>query len=131
MSDSPSPMNKMQELHALEQFIVSLPHESYLRPWLEQELPSIRSAMQADMPLEHYCHGFEELHQISKRLDERGTQLNKLERGLTDAQLTLHSKLRGCASMLDLMVGAHEKHAQLLKSWAQDMREAEKKANPF
>lgn len=44
-------MSKNQELQRLEQFIASLPKDSYLRPWLEDVRPQVESEIRSDFPV--------------------------------------------------------------------------------
>lgn len=44
-------MSKNQELQRLDQFIASLPKDSYLRPWLEDVRPQVESEIRSDFPV--------------------------------------------------------------------------------
>jgi len=44
-------MHKQQEIDALTAFIEALPHDSYLRPWLEDVLPQVRADIRNDFPV--------------------------------------------------------------------------------
>ena len=44
-------MCKQQEIDALTAFIEALPHDSYLRPWLEDVLPQVRADIRNDFPV--------------------------------------------------------------------------------
>jgi len=118
-------MNKAQEIHTLTAFIASLPHDSYLRPWLEQELAAIERAMQGDVPLEQYCHGFTELMDISKRLDEREALLAKRERDFEERLRTYNADKSSVRATLE---GIRNKHRDemtraqaLLDGWARSI----------
>jgi hypothetical protein len=44
-------MCKQEEINALTAFTESLPHDSYLRPWLEDVLPQVRADIRNDFPV--------------------------------------------------------------------------------
>ena len=44
-------MTKQQELDALRRFTESIPHDSYLRPWLEEIMPQIEADIRNDFPV--------------------------------------------------------------------------------
>lgn len=119
MSD-PAPMNKAQELNVLLDFIVSLPHDSYLRPWLEQEVAAIERAMQTDVPLENYCHGFTELMAISKRLDERKAALDTRERALRKSETDLAGDKQRFASLIERIDAEAQQHQRLTAGWKRE-----------
>lgn len=45
-------MTKTQEIVALQNFVASLPNETYLRPWLESIFPDIERAIRSDFLIE-------------------------------------------------------------------------------
>jgi len=45
-------MTKTQEIVALQNFVASLPNETYLRPWLESVFPDIERAIRNDFLIE-------------------------------------------------------------------------------
>lgn len=113
-------MNKAQEIHTLTAFIASLPHDSYLRPWLEQELAAIERAMQGDVPLDNYCHGFVELMDISKRLDERAEALAKKEREHAQRCRDLADDKQRFASFIERVSTDASRFAGLAAGWKAD-----------
>jgi hypothetical protein len=44
-------MCKQEEIDALTAFTESFPHDSYLRPWLEDVLPQMRADIRNDFPV--------------------------------------------------------------------------------
>lgn len=118
------PMNKTQELHALTAFIASLPHDSYLRPWLEQELPGVERAMSNDLDPSLYCHGFEDLRKISKQLDERAENLKGVERALRKTERDLADDKQRFASLIERVDAEAQQHTRLTASWKREFPRA-------
>jgi hypothetical protein len=129
-----APMPKADELEALKSFIDALPADSYLRPWLEQEAQGIQVAMESDMPLSEYCHGFNDLRVIQRQLDERAKGLNALGLKLHDERRVLSEKASAIRSFVGIMrerlTKEFQQQAQLLSLWHDDLSKLEKDTKP-
>ena len=57
-------MTKQQEIDALHRFTESIPHDSYLRPWLADVLPQVEADIRND-----FCVSTLSLTETRKRTD--------------------------------------------------------------
>lgn len=111
---------KAEELAFLQGFIDSLSDDSYLRPWLEQERAAIARAMECDVPLENYAHGFQELITISNRLEVRKVELDKRERELRRAEELLRDDRKIFAGFVTRIATESRQHTTLAENWARE-----------
>ena len=103
-------MTKDQELEILRDAIARLGTNSYLGPWLEDQLPWIESDMRSDIPpMSSYsqCRAVraEELEENQKRIAEMESQaqarIEQLENRVVRTYSSSSSYLRQLASQLD------------------------------
>lgn len=111
---------KAEELAFLQGFIDSLPADSYLRPWLEQEEAAIQRAMECDVPLENYAHGFQELIALSNRLEVRKVDLDKRERELRRAEELLRDDRKIFAGFVQRLATESRQHTTFTENWARE-----------
>jgi hypothetical protein len=100
-------MTKDEELGQLKAFIAILPQDSYLRPWLESELPAVTAAISNDLCPGLAVIGFTSWQAIArdqaKREDAlvvREAAILKAERRLADADKALVYRMQQFVTQL-------------------------------
>ena len=106
-------MSKAEEIDTLTRFIMRLPHDSYLRPWLESVLPEVRADIRNDFPVSpSLVKARDEAAAIVKDAREEATRLTVnaqaqaasiVEQAKQDGQrirYRLNTELRACIGQL-------------------------------
>jgi hypothetical protein len=100
-------MTKNEELEALRAFIQTLPTESYIRPWLEEELPDVERAMGADLSPALVAVGFNAVQRMARnqatkedQLIQREAAVLKAERRLADADKAMVYRMQQFVTQL-------------------------------
>lgn len=106
-------MSKAEEIDSLTRFIMRLPHDSYLRPWLESVLPEVRADIRNDFPVSpSLVKARDEAAAIVKDAKDESTRLTVnaqsqatliVEEAKQDAQrirYRLNTELRTCIGQL-------------------------------
>lgn len=88
-------MTKTQEIETIKTFTMSLPQDSYLRPWLEEVMPQIEADIRNDFPVHVMTISQMNRHCAQIENDAKQRMAEMLEKARKDAdRLVEAGKLR-------------------------------------